>query len=182
MITLANGLSWPEMIDGLRHDAAVREGLRAQLLAVPYDAYFWECCRVSDDAFECVVLEASARAFTPGNHRAFAEHLADPVATFESLGGDAMLIVPYPRRDYGHLAAFLKTASDAEYHALMEAVGHAIARWVDGSGRPSRAPDAMPWVSTAGMGVPWLHVRLDSRPKYYRHAPYRQGVARRSET
>jgi uncharacterized protein DUF6940 len=32
-----------------------------------------------------------------------------------------------------------------------------------------------PWVSTAGMGVPWLHVRLDTRPTYYRHAAYRAG-------
>ncbi|MGI9175867.1 MAG: DUF6940 family protein [Rhodothermales bacterium] len=23
------------------------------------------------------------------------------------------------------------------------------------------------WLSTAGGGVSWLHVRLDSRPKYY---------------
>jgi len=39
--------------------------------------------------------------------------------------------------------------------------------WVDWEGA------GPPWVSTAGMGVPWLHVRLDTRPKYYRHAPYR---------
>ena len=28
------------------------------------------------------------------------------------------------------------------------------------------------WVSTCGLGVYWLHVRLDSFPKYYRYAPY----------
>ncbi len=34
---------------------------------------------------------------------------------------------------------------------------------------------AMPvWLSTAGAGVSWLHVRLDTRPKYYHHGPYRQ--------
>jgi hypothetical protein len=30
------------------------------------------------------------------------------------------------------------------------------------------------WLSTAGAGVAWLHVRLDDRPKYYGHGPYRQ--------
>ena len=30
------------------------------------------------------------------------------------------------------------------------------------------------WLSTAGAGVPWLHVRLDDRPKYYGFGPYRQ--------
>ncbi|MFO1021395.1 MAG: hypothetical protein U0903_11970 [Planctomycetales bacterium] len=29
------------------------------------------------------------------------------------------------------------------------------------------------WLSTAGAGVPWLHVHLDDQPKYYSHAPYR---------
>ena len=29
------------------------------------------------------------------------------------------------------------------------------------------------WVSTAGAGVSWLHVRLDDRPKYYGYQPYR---------
>jgi hypothetical protein len=31
------------------------------------------------------------------------------------------------------------------------------------------------WLSTAGMGVSWLHVRLDSQAKYYGYAPYRNG-------
>ena len=29
------------------------------------------------------------------------------------------------------------------------------------------------WLSTAGGGVAWLHLRIDSRPKYYSHRPYR---------
>ena len=34
--------------------------------------------------------------------------------------------------------------------------------------------DKPTWLSTAGMGVAWLHVRLDQRPKYYAHRPYRE--------
>jgi hypothetical protein len=30
------------------------------------------------------------------------------------------------------------------------------------------------WLNTAGAGVPWFHVRLDKRPKYYGVDPYRQ--------
>ena len=29
------------------------------------------------------------------------------------------------------------------------------------------------WVSTSGLGVYWLHVRLDSSPKYFQHTPYK---------
>ena len=48
--------------------------------------------------------------------------------------------------------------------ALWRAVGDAL-RTRLGS-RPT-------WVSTSGLGVSWLHVRLDRLPKYYTHAPYR---------
>jgi len=77
---------------------------------------------------------------------------------------DATLIAPSETGSYPHLAAFLRTAPPGQIDALFHAVGDAIASW------PGRTP---PWVSTAGMGVPWLHVRIDSRPKYFRHAPYR---------
>jgi hypothetical protein len=29
------------------------------------------------------------------------------------------------------------------------------------------------WLSTAGAGVAWLHIRLDDRPKYYGYTPFR---------
>ena len=29
------------------------------------------------------------------------------------------------------------------------------------------------WLSTNGLGVAWLHARIDARPKYYSHRPYR---------
>jgi hypothetical protein len=35
-----------------------------------------------------------------------------------------------------------------------------------------RISDTPTWLSTAGLGVIWLHLRLDSRPKYYSHRPY----------
>ena len=30
------------------------------------------------------------------------------------------------------------------------------------------------WLSTSGLGVPWLHVRLDSEPKYYTWTEYKE--------
>lgn len=51
--------------------------------------------------------------------------------------------------------------------ALLAQVAAAIhARWTE-------RPDAPLWVSTSGLGVPWLHVRLDDAPKYYTHRPFR---------
>jgi hypothetical protein len=68
---------------------------------------------------------------------------------------------------YTHLAAFLRGAPQEQIDTLWQTVGSAVAaELIDRGNSPL-------WVSTAGGGVAWLHVRLDSRPKYYKHAPYR---------
>ena len=119
---------------------------------------------MSDGLFECVVKDAPSLATGRADPSAFSVHLRDSVNTFSSLGGDATLIAPSATGDYGHFAAFLRTAPAAQVDALLRSVGDAIAAW---------PRSANPWVSTAGLGVPWLHVRVDTRPKYYRHRPYR---------
>ena len=57
--------------------------------------------------------------------------------------------------------------ASAQADRFLRAAGEAVLERV-GSGR------MLPlWVSTSGAGVYWLHLRLDSFPKYYTHAPYR---------
>ncbi len=83
------------------------------------------------------------------------------------LGRDAILVVPCseaPPEAYGHLAAFSRDAPAEQQHAFWKLVGESVA---------SRLSTKPVWLSTAGAGVSWLHVRLDDRPKYYGHAPYR---------
>lgn len=92
------------------------------------------------------------------------------VVEFQNLGKDALLIVPCPqavKSAYGHLAAFVREAPEAQRHALWSLVGNAMER---------RLGAAPVWLSTAGAGVPWLHVRLDDRPKYYHHGAYRNAT------
>ena len=119
--------------------------------------------------FECVLLNAP-ELDRPPDPGAFVEHFGKAevdVAVFPNLGGDAILVVPGPvggASAYGHLATFVRHAPAPQRDALWQAVGEAMARRV--GVRPV-------WLSTAGAGVPWLHVRLDDRPKYYVFGPYR---------
>lgn len=90
----------------------------------------------------------------------------DGVVTFPNLDRDATLIVPCPLgslSSYTHLAAFVRSAPEAQRHAFFAALGVTVL---------THLFEEPLWVSTAGMGVYWLHLRLDSRPKYYRHVPY----------
>jgi len=70
-----------------------------------HGASSWECTRVSDGRFECVLLDAPALARARPDPSAFAADLAAPVNTFDSLGGDATLIAPSATGEYGHFAA-----------------------------------------------------------------------------
>lgn len=152
-----------------------RQAFMDELAAIPFPAYFWETPPVTlttaERAFEFVVTDAPTLATVGPEIDAFREHfekdsLRNGVVQFENVSRDAVLVVPCPLAEhssYTHFAAFIRNAPRAQVHALLRAMGEAVlARW---SHRPL-------WVSTAGMGVYWLHLRLDSRPKYYRHMPY----------
>jgi len=167
-------VSYAEFLDGLASDAEARGVFSECLAGMPFASFFWECVSVtrssSSAAFECAVLSAPVLARAAPDVRSFAEHFsaADSVVRFENLGGDATLIVPCPRAEpsaYSHLAAFLREAPPDQVDALLETTARAARERLQG------APF---WLSTSGAGVAWVHVRLDSRPKYYQYAPYRR--------
>ena len=89
------------------------------------------------------------------------------VITFPNLGGDALLIVPTQRGStdmYPHLATFLRKAPSDQIRSLWKVAADAV------QANLSRTPR---WLSTAGLGVSWLHLRLDTRPKYYNYLAYK---------
>ncbi|PQO41725.1 DUF6940 family protein [Blastopirellula marina] len=143
------------------------------LADVPYESFRWELPGLTSTnwhlPFECIVKE-SLELCRPANASSFEEYFVaalDDVAVFSNLGGNALLIVPTPVADsaaYPHLAAFTRQAPRLQRASLWRSVGSAFA---------NRIGTKPVWLSTAGAGVPWLHVRLDDRPKYYSYSPYR---------
>ena len=160
-------------------DTADGESVRAfhteTLRSIPFEAFKWET-PVMDDArrdrpFEFVALSSPSLARAQSS-ASFAEQFEtagddEVVLTFPNLGHSALMVVPTPqgpRVDHCHLGSFLRSAPARATDHLWRAVGTTM---ID---RISNKPV---WLSTAGGGVPWLHVRLDDRPKYYGYRPYR---------
>jgi hypothetical protein len=86
-----------------------------------------------------------------------------------------MLIAPSPveaSQGYAHLAAFLQQAPASQVRALWHNVGQTVRKSLT---------DSPIWLSTSGLGVAWLHIRLDSSPKYYQHQPYKRWPATNDE-
>ena len=170
----ARPATFAEVLRGWQGDAAFRSLFNALLAETPFAAFRWETPAVTaatlSRPFECVLLDSPTLARRP-EPEAFAEHFSraeEDVVSFANLGGDALLVVPCPVAEasaYGHLAAFVRRAPGWQRQALWQAVGEALAR---------RLGAEPVWLSTAGAGVSWLHVRLDDRPKYYGFGPYRE--------
>lgn len=164
--------TFAEVIRAWQTDDVFRACFNATLAAAPFVAFRWETPAVTVATaarpFEFVLLDDPDLARRP-DAAAFADYFraGEEVVAFANLRGDATLVVPCPVADpsaYGHLAAFARGAPESQRDALWKRVGEEMAR---------RIGTKPVWLSTAGAGVAWLHVRLDDRPKYYGHDPYR---------
>ena len=145
------------------------------LLGCDYEAFFWELPPLTtstiDKNAEFVLIESASLAGLRADATPFkAQFARQPdldVITFPNLGKDALLIVPAPRSRndiYPHFAAFLRSAPKDQTRLLWKLTAEAVI---------ANLGDVPRWLSTAGLGVSWLHLRLDTRPKYYKHAPYK---------
>jgi len=146
------------------------------LASIPFDAFFWEVKPTNklfwESAFEFVITNSVSLANIKANKKSFSDKFisGEPVVVFPNLGKDALLIVPCPfaqDQAYGHMADFIRHAPLQQKLAFWTKVGLEY---------QSKITEDFIWLSTAGLGVPWLHVRLDSKPKYYRYQPYKKAI------
>ena len=167
-------VSYADVIHQWQNDAGFRTFFINLLVDSPFSVFRWETPPITtataNQPFEFVLLDSPDLASDPDS-AVFEEHfnamVPGGVVEFHNLGRDAILVVPCPDNplsDYSHLAAFLQHSHESQQHSLWELVGAAMQR---------RLGPKPVWLSTAGGGVAWLHVRLDDRPKYYGYLPYR---------
>jgi hypothetical protein len=170
-----------EVLRLLRTDDAFIDAYAAMLSGLPYAGFFWETPPLTSKTkalpYECMVIPSEAVAQLTPNAAPFARLIGAGKGTLEviasrNLGGDAELVIPCDsgRGEYAHLASFLRTAPRAQIRDVWRKASETVERWLE------EAPHRPVWLSTSGLGVSWLHIRIDTRPKYYSHAPYRQAV------
>lgn len=183
-----------------RGDASLLRSLTEVIKNFPSGAVFWECAPTTakdfgDTPFEFVLLpsdrlEEVTTDIEPFQDK-FREHRDSPypppssaeVLAFHNLRRDAVLVVPNPRSGrefsdppqyYAHLAAFVRGAPPEQIAALWRAVGATMLNELhEATKLLPQGVNKKLWLSTSGLGVSWLHVRVDSVPKYYNYGPYK---------
>jgi hypothetical protein len=168
-------LTSEDVLKGWQSDSSFRSFFNTLLASSTFSAFRWETPAWDtlslSKPFEFVLFDSPDLA-RKTDRSAFAEHFdgGSEIAVFSNLGGDSSLVVPCPVAEdsaYGHLAAFVRLAPENQRDALWQTVGNALRK---------RIGTKPVWLSTAGVGVSWLHVRLDDRPKYYGHRAYALGT------
>ena len=176
VINNAEPMSYADALDLWQHNESFRSFFISLLADVPFSAYRWETPSVTlstvNREFEFVLLD-SPSLVRPPDTKTFASYFTTAesdtgIVIFENLDKDALLVVPSPQADgaaYAHIAAFTRSGPDPQNHALWQIVGQTMQQ---------RITNQPIWLNTEGSGVSWLHIRLDSRPKYYGFSPYKE--------
>ncbi|MBT32584.1 MAG: hypothetical protein CMO01_23225 [Thalassobius sp.] len=166
-------LSFKEVINLMATSAEFRDLLTDVLVKCPFKGYYWEVKPITTEllntAFEFVAVNSNTLPNIIADKSPFLKYFttAKQVVTFPNLRGDAQLVVPIDVSDdfhYAHMADFVRNAPPKQIDEMWQLVAQEYGKLISKSPR---------WLSTAGLGVSWLHVRIDSTPKYYRYQPYK---------
>jgi len=176
-------ITYSEFLDGLLQE---KESVLSEFIDIlkksEFQTYFFETPKITKDTmkkttFEFVLARAQALESVTADESTFQEYfgLCDKerkVTNFENLGRDAMMVVPCPvnqdRQVYSSLAPFMREGPVEQVEEFWKTSARVMKEHV--KKKSSKNPT---WMSTSGLGVYWLHLRLDSRPKYYTFTPYR---------
>jgi len=173
-------ITYRTFLESLLTDSDVRSEFFTVLKTSEFFAYFFETPKISEERldekkFEFILARASSLEGVSSDVDAFDDYFNacdKSVTSFKNLGGDAMLITPCPLKDvdldiFSTLAPFMKAASSQHIQQFWETAASSALDLIKNRGRQPT------WMSTSGLGVYWLHLRLDSTPKYYTYSPYK---------
>jgi hypothetical protein len=174
--------SFGQFLNKLRADENVLNKFVTALQESPFHAYFFETPKVNRETldttkFEFVLVNTERFEDVDPDSGAFREHFdkckrGKFVTSFANLGGDAGLVAPCPHPEskndglYSHLASFVRAAPQVQVFDFWKESARSALYRINQRG------SKWTWISTSGLGIYWLHLRLDSRPKYYTYHPY----------
>ncbi len=145
-----------------------------ELIKLDYKAFYWEHPAVNKEflskKYECILQRSKPLEHLSSNKEAFKDYLLSEteVTDFMNLGKNARLVIPIKKSDeeiYNHIGKFIRMADTRQILALFKRVGRVVKEEIEAQ--------KLIWLNTAGLGVIWLHVRMDTRPKYYKTKRYK---------
>ena len=164
-----------EVLEGWENSADCRRFFTSLIADSEFRGLTWEAPSITKNEltkrFEFVLTDSPLLVSAGVDDKPFSQHFRsqskeESVLIFPNLGGDTLLVVPRQiaeAKTYAHLAIFMRHAPEEQTQRFWQQMAKATRQ------RLSERPI---WLSTAGLGVKWLHGRVCKTPKYYRHRGY----------
>ncbi|MAO64307.1 MAG: hypothetical protein CL666_04855 [Balneola sp.] len=168
-----NRISRQQFLNELKQSSDFRKRYNDFLAGCDYKAFFWEnkpfTKPTMKEGYECNLVKSNLLANVDPDPQTFSSYFEpdSEVVSFPNLGGDAMLVAPCPVSDhsiYTQIGDFVRKAPESQILKFWKMVGEQMTKHVGTEPR---------WLSTSGLGVYWLHARIDSTPKYYQTEAYK---------
>lgn len=167
-------LSFKDVFEMWGNNPKFVEFYKDELIKLDHQAFYWEHPAIKKEflekKYECILQRSGPLEHLPCNENHFKDylHTKEQVADFMNSGKDARLVIPTKKTDkeiYNHIGKFIRLADNEQIIEIFKRVGVKIFEEID--------KQKLIWLNTAGLGVIWLHIRLDTRPKYYRTIKYK---------
>lgn len=163
-------ISFNNAMNYLQHNKKFRNKFINVLKNTQFDAYFLEIAP-SNKPFEFTLVNAPILKNIQPDRNPFKNKLNKcknkNIISFMNLSKTSKLIVPCPisnEKAYTHIANFIKYAPKKQIHLFLKQIPIQVKLF--------KKKYKIVWVNTHGLGVHWIHLRIDSKPKYYKTQKY----------
>ena len=152
---------WSEQIESWRSGNCLSypSNIKSQFLWETSPIYKDKDTNYEEEFIICKQLDNQVNDYS-----SFSEHIHKSkdsnVVSFFNLSKTSKLIAPMPKnKDYTSIKLFIDNADKEQQISFWKKIAEEIDNILINNDKI--------WVSTHGLGVPYLHVRIDTFPKYY---------------
>jgi hypothetical protein len=169
------GMPFYDFFSGLKKSKKTREKIINIFMNSDFDAIFWEFPLIKgNDDTEFVFIKTDPKLFGHANPKIYSNYFINEnensAVIFKNISGDTLLISPTPSNgkndEYSsHIMNFMKRSNNImQKHNLLKMIGTIMTKNIK-EGKTI-------YMSTHGLGVPWVHIRISRIPKYYQYKKY----------
>jgi hypothetical protein len=159
-----NGRTWKSVLDYMANGNILISKHDIKSRQMPF---LWRCSVInkSESSIFSQTLTACGKLPTKQNYKTYQGYFDQShkksVVSFLNLSGDTVLVVPVPTKtkNFATIQNFINNASIKQQSDLWKLVAKEVRNMLESN-------DYV-WISTHGLGVPYLHIRICNYPKYY---------------
>jgi len=122
-----------------------------------FKGYMIKCNKyVNDKYFKFVIIKYDYLSYMQLDKETYKEYFKKEFNVFPNISGDTILISPSPyddKTDYRSIGPYFRTSTKKTLYKLLECISKNL---FEGC-----------YLNTHGLGVSYIHIRIDLKPKYY---------------